>query len=411
MPGVAAADDARPRDLFGFDEPRDAPATCADAESLPCPIDPQRRHDTAPAAWVTRLARAQLARLPLTTADLDSAAGLAVGAGRDDGGVYYGGATSVDNRYLVDGVAIDSPRLGNLGVRVPLAFLDEVVITTAGFSVRDRAATGAVIDARLREGGDDHVAGAGVWLGVGAPPRLTETVAGEYRAFRGRLADTRTLDAELVADGPLARARRDSPLWYAAGVAPRLWDGGLVRDAWRLTDRDGDLAADAGADGLLVHESLGTTERDALAWSVPMMARTGAAQRPSSRRRHRAGDHRRRHPLGRHRRGIGGRRRSPRSRRDAHGDLARHLGEDPRRGAGVVDAQPPPGIGARRRRRRARISASATCRRPTPRSAEAMARCAPVARTRPAPIRIPASSTARSPPATTTSAAPASSAT
>ncbi len=269
----ATADDAAPpaTDLFGLDEPAVMAATCADARSLPCPVDDQR----APAAWMTRLSAERLARLPLATADLDSGAGLAVGAGRDDAGVHYAGATSVDNRWLLDGAAVDSPRLGTLGVRVPLAFLDELVITTGGFSVRDRAATGAVIDARLREGGDAHVRRGGVWLGVGAPPRLTEVARGEYRSFQGRLADQRTFDTELVVSGPLGHAG-GARLWYAAGIAPRLWDASLVRHAWRRADRDGDAVADRTATGLLVHERIGTAERGALAWSVPVMARVGA---------------------------------------------------------------------------------------------------------------------------------------
>ena len=278
MRGVAAADEPR-RDLFGLDEPRDAPATCATAESLPCPVDrrPDARadDDAAASAWVTRITRAQLARLPLATGDLDSAAGLAVGAGRDDGGIHYAGATSADNRYLLGGAAIDSPRFGSLDTRVPLAFVDELVITTGGFSARDRAATGAVIDARLREGGDEHVRAAGLWLGVGAPPRLTEPVRGEYRSFHGRIADRRSLDGELIADGPLGRAG-GARLWYAAGIAPRLADGTLLRRAWRRADRDGDGAADEDAAGLLVHEPIGTAERGALTWSVPVMARGGA---------------------------------------------------------------------------------------------------------------------------------------
>ncbi len=273
--GREAAEKAR-RELFGFDEPKDVPATCETAESLPCPVDLRPvRERMAPAAWTTRLTRQALERLPLATADLDGAAGLAVGAGRDDAGVHYAGATSVDNRVLVDGAAVESPRTGALDTRVPLLFVDELVITSGGFSVRDRAATGAVIDARLREGGDAHLAEGGLWLGVGAPARLTTPVAGEYRSFQGHLADRRSLEAGVVASGPVT-ALGAMQLWYAGGVAPRLFDGGLVRHAWRRADRDGNNLADVGAGGVVVHESLGTIERGALAWSVPVMARLGA---------------------------------------------------------------------------------------------------------------------------------------
>ena len=170
-PSVARAEEPPddPRDAFGLGRRDAEPVTCATALALACPWAPDAG---SPAAVRTRLTRARLARIPLADADLDGAAGLAPGAGRDDSGVFYGGATGLENRWSLDGAPIDSPRTGALDSRVPLAFVEHVTITTAGLSARDRASTGAVIDAALGEGGATHQAHAQVWLGAAAPARV-----------------------------------------------------------------------------------------------------------------------------------------------------------------------------------------------------------------------------------------------
>ena len=275
--GTAAAQDAPgdPRDLFGLGEVHDAPATCAEATALPCPFDARDGDRGGPAALTTTLAAARLERLPLVDAGLDVVAQLVVGAGRDDTGAFFGGATGVENRWLLDGAPIDSPRTGALSTRVPLYFLDRVIVTTGGFSARDPAATGAVVDARLREGGDHTRIAGHAWIGAGATPRSTARVRGEYRPFEGRFDDLRTVSAVALADGPLVELG-GARLWWVAGVAPRLDDQTLVRDTWRRVDRDGMPGADEDAAGRVVHEHVGTIERDAVGWSVPVLARLGA---------------------------------------------------------------------------------------------------------------------------------------
>ncbi len=261
------------RHLFELGAAPARPATCEEARSLPCPSGPEAA-EAAPAAVTTRRSAARLARLPLGDADLDDAAGLVVGAGRDDLGPFFAGATGAEHRWLLDGAPIESARSGALATRVPLAFLDAVTVTTGGFSARDAATTGAVIDATLREGGERTRAVGAVWLGAGLTPRPLPRARGEYRPFEGRLEDLRTLSAVAVGDGTLAQVG-GARLWWAAGVAPRLDDQSLIRDAFRRVDRDGDGGPDTDRTGRLVHERIGTLDRDGLGYSVPVLARLG----------------------------------------------------------------------------------------------------------------------------------------
>lgn len=281
-PASAAADDpaaapppaqakADPRDLFGFDrKPRKPPPGCAEATKLACP----RRDGAAPAAVETYLTRAYLRRLPLADADVGAAAALALGATRDGAGLAWSGASSLDNRWFLDGAPVDAPRFGDLTTEIPIGFLAGLRIRTAGFSARDGAALGATIDAELREGGDHHGGEARVWLGAGRSPSAAERARDLYQPFTARYADLRTLSALAVVDGPLPSIA-GAQAWYVLGVAPRLTDQGLERRAFRRVDADGDGVADRDRGGALVHEELAAQHRDGLAYALPVLVRLG----------------------------------------------------------------------------------------------------------------------------------------
>ncbi len=261
-----------PRDSFGLGHHDTDAATCATARALPCPFPT----DAAPAAVITRLTRARLDRVPLADADLDTAAGLATGCGRDDSGVFYGGATGLENRWTLDGAPVDSPRTGALDSRVPLAFVDHLTIATAGLSARDRASTGAVIDAALIRGGTTHRARASLWLGATAPARIPAIAPGELRLFEARFAAPRALSAAATIDGPLPSVA-GARTWYAAGLAPILADQPLLRRSYRLTDADADGALDRAPDGTYVRTALtDDVSHPSRTWSAPLLLRVGA---------------------------------------------------------------------------------------------------------------------------------------
>ncbi len=259
------------RDVFGLGRKDDAPATCATARDLPCPF----AAELPPAVTRTVLARARIDRLPVADGDLDTVAALAVGGGRDDSGAVYGGATGLENRWTVDGAPIDSPRTGGLDVRVPLAFVEQVTITTGGFSARDPASTGAVIEATLVEGGDRHRARATVWAGGAAAARELPIARGELRLFEATWGELRELSAAAVVDGPLPRLA-GARTWYAAGVAPIVVGQALRRRSYRLTDDDGDGAVDVAASRYVRTPLHPTDERASWSWSTPVMLRLGA---------------------------------------------------------------------------------------------------------------------------------------
>ncbi len=150
---IAHADD--PRDVFGIPKkPTEAPIDCRDGSDFGCVRPTEPLADDAPLALSTWLPAKYLLSLPVGDATHDQVAHYAMGAGRDEAGVVLGGATGLENRWTIDGAPTESVRTGAAETRVPLAFLDGILVTAGGFSAHDRTSTGGVIEARLRRGGD-----------------------------------------------------------------------------------------------------------------------------------------------------------------------------------------------------------------------------------------------------------------
>ena len=200
-----AADDAvrarppAPGALFDRSPKRRPLAKCPDATSLPCP----RRDGAAPAAVATVLTRAYLRRLPVVDVDVGALAGAVAGTGRDDAGLIASGATGLDAHWTVDGAPVDAPYTGGLGVAVPVAFIDDVTIGTAGLGADSGVGVGAHVDLRLRTAGAAAAAESRVWLGVGRAAAWQPRAPGQFAPFRGRFVGPRTVAAEAVVSGPL----------------------------------------------------------------------------------------------------------------------------------------------------------------------------------------------------------------
>lgn len=265
-----------PRDLFGLRRKAPEARGCAAPDHLPteCALEQDPLAEASLGVIGTYLPAAALARLP--TADLlhDSQAAFALGVGRDDGGVFIGGASSLENRWTIEGAPVDSVRNTSAETRLPLAFLAGLRVTTGGFAARDLTASGGVIDAELIRGGTRHTASAQAWLGVMGRREPTPIPPGTYSPLRGAITEPRTTTVSAVAAGPLTRTL-GGRLWYAAGIAPTASLADFEQTGVRLVDRNSDGEPDVRSDGSLAIETISRDSRDATAFQVPMMARVG----------------------------------------------------------------------------------------------------------------------------------------
>ncbi|HET7505119.1 MAG TPA: hypothetical protein VFK02_29070 [Kofleriaceae bacterium] len=273
LPGARAED---VRDTFGLG-PRPPPATasCGDGLASGCAIATDPLDAATPYALSTWLAGSYLARLPIGDATHDQLAAFALGASQDEAGPVFGGASGLENRWTIDGAPADSVRTGAADARIPVAFLDGILVSAGGFSARDRASTGGTIDARLRRGTPHHEVSADVWTHVTLASRDRPHATGSYDVRRLTTDAGPGITASLVATGPLpVPGALGGTAWYAAGIAPGLSSTDRRWRASRIADADADGVPD-GLPGEIAVLPIETRRARTLDYLVPAMARVG----------------------------------------------------------------------------------------------------------------------------------------
>jgi hypothetical protein len=264
-------------DLFGFDKPADAKQLdCSDGTAFGCVFatDPLARAGS-PFALTSILTPARWRDLAVADADHETVVPFALGAARDDSGVFFAGATGLENRWLVEGAPTESVRTGGVETRVPLAFVSTISATAGGFAASDRASLGGAIDVALIRGGEHHAIAAEVWASAATSRADLPPVPLRFAPVTASSADPRAVSIAVTATGPITRVE-GARLWYAAGVRPVLRDDALVRDTKRLVDVDQDGRPDTDVNDIPITEPIDHRTWSELAFSIPMLARAGA---------------------------------------------------------------------------------------------------------------------------------------
>ena len=274
---TAHADD--PHDLFGFDKPTAAaPAKCDDGRAFDCAIATDPLNDSVGYALSTWLPASYLLSLPVGDATHDQVAHFVGGAGRDETGPTFGGATGLENRWTIDGAPSDSVRTGANDTAIPLTFLEGMLITAGGFAARDRASTGGTIDARLLRGGDKPTLDARVWTSYTTDPAQRTLPSGEYFTRRVGVTYGEDTTVSVVGTGPIGELA-GGKVWYVAGIAPNLNTTHVHWRAASVVDADGDGNPD-GLPGNVATSTIENTQQNRTDYFVPLMARTGYDRGP-----------------------------------------------------------------------------------------------------------------------------------
>jgi hypothetical protein len=168
----------------------------------------------------------------------------APGTFRDgSGNVSIGGATGLENIYIVNGMNVTGLRYGNLesgapslggGTNLPTEFLTQIDVSSGGYNAEFGGALGGVVNVVLKSGsnefhGSAFASWAPYWLSADPKvvPVLGSSLAGVHKPdFDDRIG--------LEVGGPLIKDK----LFFWAGLAPQITDSHVLRYTYP-TDANG----------------------------------------------------------------------------------------------------------------------------------------------------------------------------
>jgi len=159
------------------------------------------------------------------------------------GSVSIGGATGLENIYLVDGLNVTGAEYGNInsnlpstggGSNFPVEFLDQMSVNTGGYNAEFGGAMGGVVSAVTKSGTNDlHGSVFGYWSPyfLAGDPKVVTRVNGAISSATKPDYDT-NVGAEV--GGPIIKNK----LFFWLGLAPRLQEDHVFRYTHSLSPPD-----------------------------------------------------------------------------------------------------------------------------------------------------------------------------
>ncbi|MDB4959544.1 MAG: TonB-dependent receptor plug [Myxococcales bacterium] len=178
------------------------------------------------------MGRKELESLPIQGPTFTSALGSIGGSQNDGVGTAFSGSTSLENRYIVDGIDITGLTYGDVGTPVLNEFIQEMEVVTGGYNAEYGRSTGGIVNIVTRSGTDEL---RGSIFGTLTPGFLTAaTKRTPVNASSIDITANRAYAGDIGFElgGPIIVGKA----WFYAGVAPRLSRTDYTRTTKRQTD-------------------------------------------------------------------------------------------------------------------------------------------------------------------------------
>jgi hypothetical protein len=166
------------------------------------------------------------------------------------GNVSIGGATGLENIYIVNGLNVTGLRYGSLeanqpstagGTNLPIEFLTQIDVNAGGYQAEYGGAMGGVINTVLKSGTNEfHGQVFGSWAPywLSATPTTVTSVGSSIAGAHRRDFDDRI---GFEVGGPIIKDK----LFFWAGMAPQITDSHVFRYTYALDYQHGVLQTDA----------------------------------------------------------------------------------------------------------------------------------------------------------------------
>lgn len=204
------------------------------------------------------------------------------------GGVSIAGGTGLENVYLVDGMNVTGIEYGDIlsgkpnssgGSNLPLAFVEELSISSGGYAAEYGGAMGGVVNVVTKSGSNEHHGSASFRLSPSWLEANAATVSRTGSALTGVVAPGTESELTLEVGGPIIKDR----LFYWVGLAPLRRTSAFVRDVLAQTDVNGDGMPDRDAAGNLVTTNVSHNETAQRQTSYPFGGKLTFVPHPAQR--------------------------------------------------------------------------------------------------------------------------------
>ncbi len=180
----------------------------------------------------SKMDRPFIEKVPTPGRGFEGAAGTQPGTHNDGYGLAVSGSTSLENRYLVDGIDITGLTYGTVGTPILSEFIEEVEVIAGGYSAEWGRAIGGIVNVITRSGTNEL---RGTVFGTISPSVLARDV-------KETPINTSSIDIEanrvynadfgVGLGGPVIKDR----LFFYVGLAPQLSRTDYTRITRRQTD-------------------------------------------------------------------------------------------------------------------------------------------------------------------------------
>jgi hypothetical protein len=166
--------------------------------------------------------------------------GAAAGSQGDQYGISFGGSTSVENTYVVEGINTTDTAYGQLSSNLPNEFINETEVISGGYNAEYGRATGGIVNVVTKSGSNEF---HGSVFGNFSPSAFTaaaktvQTVGGsvDNRLNQGNIGD---VGAEI--GGPIVKDK----LWFHVGFDPSFANSSNTRIVQSQIDENQDGVPD-----------------------------------------------------------------------------------------------------------------------------------------------------------------------
>lgn len=182
--------------------------------------------------------------------------GAAAGSQDDLYGVSFGGSTSAENIYIIEGINTTDPAYGLQSTNLPNEFIQETELITGGYNAEYGRSTGGVVNVLTKSGGNEFHGTVFSYFTPGALEAAEELTPRAGSAIEGNreLSYDLALGAEL--GGPIVKDK----LWFHVGISPSFRQFDTHRIVSSLVDADNDGDPDTDPDtGFTVFNEVGRT--------------------------------------------------------------------------------------------------------------------------------------------------------